>query len=90
MRRQILALAVAALAAGCAGQAGRERPQAASARPAGPPPQVVAIPADPYPSTYRPLPSRPTLIRNARVYDGKGGELSGASILMRDGKVAAI
>lgn len=90
MHRQILALAIAALAAGCAGQAGRERPQAASARPAGPPPPVVTIPADPYPSTYRPLPSRPTLIRNARVYDGKGGELAGASILMRDGKVAAI
>jgi imidazolonepropionase-like amidohydrolase len=91
VRNRLLMLALAGLVAGCAAQTGQQRPQAgAAARPAGPPPAVVTVPADPYPSTYRPLPSRPMLIRGARVYDGKGGELANASILVRDGRIAAI
>ena len=89
MRKLLLAVALAGLA-GCAAT-GAERPGPRSAgTPAGSPPAVVSVPADPYPSTYRPLPSRPTLIRGARVYDGKGGELADAAILLRDGRIAAI
>ncbi|MCR6686760.1 amidohydrolase [Pseudoxanthomonas sp.] len=45
---------------------------------------------DPYPSTYRPLPSAPVLLRNATVLTGTGQRLEGADVLMRDGKVAAV
>ncbi|WP_028916639.1 amidohydrolase [Pseudoxanthomonas sp. J35] len=45
---------------------------------------------DPYPSTYRPLPSEPVLLRNATVLTGTGERLDGADVLMRDGRVAAV
>ncbi|HWF47621.1 MAG TPA: amidohydrolase [Bryobacteraceae bacterium] len=45
---------------------------------------------DPYPSTYRPLPRKDILIRNATVLDGIGHRLNGASVLMRDGKIVAV
>ena len=47
-------------------------------------------PADLYPSTYRPLPSRPTLITNATVLTAAGDRIEGGSVLMRDGKIAAV
>ncbi|WP_028919300.1 amidohydrolase [Pseudoxanthomonas suwonensis] len=45
---------------------------------------------DPYPSTYRPLPSEPVLLRNAIVLTGTGERLDGADVLMRDGRIAAV
>ncbi|HET6397673.1 MAG TPA: amidohydrolase [Pseudoxanthomonas sp.] len=45
---------------------------------------------DPYPSTYRPLPSEPVLLRNATVLTGTGQRLDGADVLMRDGRIAAL
>jgi imidazolonepropionase-like amidohydrolase len=45
---------------------------------------------DPFPSTYAPLPSQPTLIENATILTGTGQRIDGGSILMRDGVVAAI
>jgi len=45
---------------------------------------------DPFPSTYQPAASQPTLIRNATVLDGTGRRLDGADVLMRDGKIAAV
>ena len=50
----------------------------------------VTIPQDPYPSSYVPLDSEPTLITGATVLDGKGGRMDGASVLLVDGKVAAV
>lgn len=52
-----------------------------------------AVPArtpPPFASTYRPLPSQPTLIRNATILTAAGPRLEGASILLSDGKVAAV
>ena len=46
--------------------------------------------ADPFPSTYRPFPSRPTLIRNATILTAAGPRIVGGSVLMQDGKIAAI
>lgn len=43
-----------------------------------------------YASTYRPAPSVPTLIRGATVFDGNGGELENADVLMRDGRIVAV
>ncbi len=44
----------------------------------------------PFPSTYRPLPSTPTLIENGVVLTGAGERLDGASVLLVDGKVQAV
>jgi imidazolonepropionase-like amidohydrolase len=45
---------------------------------------------NPYASTYQPLPSRATLIRNATILTGAGPMVQGGSILLQDGKIAAI
>jgi len=56
---------------------------------------VTALPsfvfsAEPYPSTYKPLPSRPILITNATILTGTGERLDNANLLMADGKIAAV
>ncbi len=45
---------------------------------------------DPFASTYVAPPSVPTLIRGAVVLDGNGGEMAGADVLMRDGRIVAV
>ncbi|WP_308911460.1 amidohydrolase [Pseudokordiimonas caeni] len=50
----------------------------------------VGIDKDPFPSTYTPLESQTTLIINANIYDGKGGEIEGGAILMEGGKIKAV
>lgn len=45
---------------------------------------------DPYPSTYKPLPSEPVLLRNATVLTGTGQRLDNADVLMRDGRIEAV
>ncbi len=45
---------------------------------------------DPFPSTYKPLPSAPTAIVGAHVFTGTGSELAQGTILIRDGKIEAI
>ncbi|MEY2624644.1 MAG: amidohydrolase [Gammaproteobacteria bacterium] len=44
----------------------------------------------PYPSTYKPAPSTPTLIRGATVLVGNGKRLDNADVLIRDGLIAAV
>jgi imidazolonepropionase-like amidohydrolase len=46
--------------------------------------------ADPFPSTYTPYASRPTLIRNATIMTAAGPTMRNASILLRDGKIVAV
>ncbi len=59
-------------------------------------PAVVAddspseFPPDPFPSTYQPLPSVPTLIRHVTIYTGTGTEIDDGDVLMQGGKVAAV
>ncbi|MDB5366648.1 MAG: amidohydrolase [Rhodospirillales bacterium] len=66
----------------------------AAARDEGPRPrrEKITLPftADPYPSTYRPLPGTDTVITGATLFDGKGGRLDDASIRLRDGKIVAV
>src|SRR5262249_8482377 len=52
----------------------------------------AAAPATPvpFPSTYKALPSRTTLIRNATILTAAGPALENGSLLLRDGKVAAV
>ena len=46
--------------------------------------------AEPFPSTYEPLPSKATLIKNATILTGDGGKLENASLLMEDGRIVWI
>ena len=46
--------------------------------------------AEPFESTYTPLPSQNILIRNANIYDGEGNELLNTDLLIKDRKIAAI
>lgn len=57
------------------------------AAPAAAPP---AAPTVAFPSTYRPMPSVATVLRNATVLTGTGTRLDGADVLLVDGKVAAV
>jgi len=41
-------------------------------------------------STYVPLPSETTLITNAHIFDGLGGEFTKGSVLIKDGKIVEI
>ncbi len=45
---------------------------------------------EPFPSTYAPLPSQTTLITHATVLTGTGERIDDGSVLLRDGKVAAV
>lgn len=52
--------------------------------------EVVAVPENPFPSTYRPWPSRVTVVRGATVFDGEGGRIDNGAILLANGKVEAV
>jgi imidazolonepropionase-like amidohydrolase len=47
-------------------------------------------PVDPYPSTYAPYPSRPTVIRGAVIFDGEGGRIDGGVLFLSGGSIEAI
>jgi imidazolonepropionase-like amidohydrolase len=51
---------------------------------------VVATQSEVYPSTYAAMPSVPTVLRNASLYDGAGGFQARTDILLVDGKVAGV
>jgi imidazolonepropionase-like amidohydrolase len=65
-------------------------------RPANPPqpaPQqtgTAPLISNAYESTYKPFPSRTTLIRNATILTAAGPAIERGSILLRNGKVAAV
>ena len=46
--------------------------------------------ANPFPSTYRPFPSRPTVIRNVHIFTGTGALIRNGALLMRDGKIVSV
>lgn len=95
--------AVAMLLSGCASQTPAAVPapapvpvpaaQATDTAAKSPPPGsgALSIPnADPFPSTYHPFPSRPTVIRNATIMTAAGPTLRGASIFVRDGRIVEV
>lgn len=68
-----------------------KEPAESSTPPTPPGPGGISSPnANPFPSTYRPLPSRPTLIRNATIMTAAGPAITNGSVLLRDGKIAAV
>jgi imidazolonepropionase-like amidohydrolase len=82
--RLLLAAAALALCVNAAGAKDRKRDENAAAR------AVREFSKDPYPSTYRPYPGAPTLIRNVTVFDGAGRRFDNASLELRGGKVVAV
>lgn len=48
------------------------------------------IDPNPFPSTYQPLPSSPTLFKNVTLIDGIGGVQQNTSVLLENGKIAAV
>ncbi|MDQ6830730.1 MAG: amidohydrolase [Gemmatimonadota bacterium] len=89
---------------GCASQAGPQSGPAAPAPGAAKPASsstdttkshygagALSTPnADPYPSTYKPVASRPTVIRNVAILTAAGPRIDNGAVLLRDGKIAAV
>ena len=44
--------------------------------------------AEPFPSTYQPLPSSPTVFKGATILTGDGGRIDGGDLLVRDGVIS--
>src|SRR5690349_10688918 len=80
---------VALLAAACA-TASESAVSQTPADPAKPKPVRVVYNKDPYPSTYKPLPSEDVLIRNATVLDGAGKMIERGAVLIQGGKITAV
>lgn len=60
--------------------------------PAVPPgPGAVSAPnSDPFASTYRPVPSGPVAIRNTTIFTAAGPVIANGTIVLRDGRIAAV
>ncbi len=46
--------------------------------------------ADPFPSTYRPVMSAPTVIRNVTIMTAAGPTIRNGAVLLRDGKIVSV
>jgi imidazolonepropionase-like amidohydrolase len=84
--RYLLVLALA----GCAGAPAAEAPAPATAVPAASAGAYSRPNADPFPSTYQPWASRPTLIRNVHIFTGVGPLIRDGAVLMENGKIVAV
>ena len=82
--RPLLVAAAALALAACAASDGAG-PQAASAGPVSP-----AVDSAPFPSTYRPPATRPVALVGATVLTATGEEIANGTVLMEDGKIAAV
>ncbi len=71
------------LLAGCGGNDTTSTEDDAKADP-------IEVNRNPFPSTYSPYPSTTTLIKDATVLDGIGGEIAGGDVLLVDGKVSEV
>ncbi|QNM83424.1 amidohydrolase [Sphingomonas sabuli] len=78
LRTAGIAVLAAAILTGCAGVIpDKKRPG-------------VRINEDPFASTYAPYPGVPTAIRGATAFDGLGGRIDNATVILADGKVQAV
>jgi imidazolonepropionase-like amidohydrolase len=84
MRRQ-LSLWLVMLAACSSARSTPATPSTAPASQSGTRSEAVA-----FPSTYKALPARATLIRNATILTAAGPAIQNGSLLLRDGKIAAL
>lgn len=84
--RSLLALVVA----GCAGAPAAQAPAPEATAPQPSAGAYSRPNADPFPSTYQPWGSRPTVIRNVHIFTGVGPLVRDGAVLMQDGKIAAL
>ncbi|MEQ9662762.1 MAG: amidohydrolase [Parasphingopyxis sp.] len=89
MKKWGLAVAACAALLGCA-TTGGDSGSASSSGSAGDREYSALFDPDPFPSTYRPYPGRPTVIRNATIYDGEGGRIENGQVYFADGRIQAI
>ena len=85
VRRTVIAAASLLALAACTSS---PAPKTASSTPA--PGKGKGYAHDPFPSTYKPYPGVPTLIRNVTVFDGEGGRVDHGAVLFSDGKVVQV
>lgn len=99
MKTPAIPIALAALFSGCtpaarapaSTQAAAPTPAPDTASRVAPGTGALSEPnADPFPSTYRPAASRPTLIRNVTLMTAAGPTIRGGSILLRDGRIVSV
>jgi imidazolonepropionase-like amidohydrolase len=91
-RAALAAGVLAALTAGCATTGASAPPgksETSDARPL-PPGLDPAADMDPFPSTYRPLPGRPTAIVGATVLTATGQQIDNGTVVFADGKIVAV
>jgi imidazolonepropionase-like amidohydrolase len=84
------ALLIAALLAGVAGPAVARKDKGEAPTSQGQNQGSSAEPDNPYPSTYKAYPGRPTVIRGATIFDGEGGRIDNGVVFLSEGKVTAI
>jgi len=87
---QALAGVALALALGACATTPPPPAKAAASPPAAPRAGLDPRGSDPFPSTYRPAPARPTAIINANILTGTGAEIRGGTVLMSGGKIVAV
>jgi imidazolonepropionase-like amidohydrolase len=94
MRAFETAVAVIAAAAlsGCASTAAPSKPGAQSAQSGKTLPKGLdaARNGDPFASTYRPLPSRPTALVGATIFTGTGERIENGVVLIREGRIEQV
>ncbi len=83
-RLAALALPLALMACATPKGAGAKSAAAAAAT------KPAVKPEAPFPSTYKPYPSVPTLIRGATIFDGEGERIDNGAVLLRDGKISSV
>jgi imidazolonepropionase-like amidohydrolase len=84
-----LPLLFLALACACAG-AGAHPSAAPAPAPGGTAAESLSVQRAQYPSTYRRHPSAPVVIRNATVMTATGQEIPHGSVLLKEGRIAAV
>src|SRR5690606_26704616 len=80
--QRMVAIAAAAWLVACASTTEHEE--------AAPKPAAVVSKKDPFPSTYRPAPSEPTLIRGATVLIGNGERIDDGDVLIVNGRIEGV
>jgi imidazolonepropionase-like amidohydrolase len=91
MRQFAVALALVFAGTVSAQQPAKTSSASDSAKKTPPGKGAVALPlADPFPSTYKPFPSKTTLIKNATILTAAGPRIVGGSVLMQGGKIVAV
>ena len=92
----LAAMACAVMALGACATTGTGEPAGSAAAETPPKPRVLATGLDasanpdPFPSTYRPLPSQNMAIVGATVFDGAGRKIENGVVVVSDGKVQAV